>query len=366
MQRIRVLALEPYLGGSHARFLEGLAANGAHEYVVWGMAPRKWKWRMRAAAVHFADRLTREPVEADVLLCSDFLDLAAFVGMRPEWAAKPKVVYFHENQLTYPLQDESLRDYHFAFTNITTCLAADRVIFNSAFHMREFLGAMPGFIRRMPDYRPERAAERIRERSAVIHPGIDLAALDRARERRGPRSGPATVLWSHRWEYDKAPEAFFEALFVLAEEGVPFRLCVLGESFRDSPPVFDEARTRLADRIEQFGFAESRKDYETWLARSDVFVSTAIHEFFGLAAVEAMAAGCYPLLPNRLSYPELLPRHRHARHLYAGQEELVDRLRKLLLEPEKARSVDLRPEMERFGWGHISRRMETELRRICA
>ena len=36
-------------------------------------------------------------------------------------------------------------------------------------------------------------------------------------------------------------------------------------------------------------------------------LSTARHEFFGMAVVEAMQCGCLPWLPDRLSYPELLP-----------------------------------------------------------
>jgi glycosyltransferase involved in cell wall biosynthesis len=42
------------------------------------------------------------------------------------------------------------------------------------------------------------------------------------------------------------------------------------------------------------------------LQQADVIVSTARHEFFGLSVLEAMSAGVVPLLPNRLSYPELL------------------------------------------------------------
>ena len=40
-------------------------------------------------------------------------DLVAFLPDR--LSAMPKVVYFHENQLTYPYREESERDYQFAF-----------------------------------------------------------------------------------------------------------------------------------------------------------------------------------------------------------------------------------------------------------
>ena len=43
------------------------------------------------------------------------------------------------------------------------------------------------------------------------------------------------------------------------------------------------------------------------LAAADIVLSTALHEFQGLAVLEAIAAGCLPAVPDRLVYPELIP-----------------------------------------------------------
>ena len=96
-------------------------------------------------------------------------------------------------------------------------------------------------------------------------------------------------------------ESFFEVLFRLKDEdGLNFKISILGQSFEDVPEIFDEAKHKLEDRILHFGPLESRADYFEVLRQADVVVSTAMHEFFGVAMIEAAASGCYPLVPNRL------------------------------------------------------------------
>jgi len=41
------------------------------------------------------------------------------------------------------------------------------------------------------------------------------------------------------------------------------------------------------------------------LRLSDMVLSTSLHDFQGLAIQEAVMAGCVPLLPNHLVYPEI-------------------------------------------------------------
>ena len=302
---MRVLALEPYFGGSHRAFLEDWQACSAHEWTLLTLPPRKWKWRMRHASVTFADQvgeLVADGRRWDGVWCSDMLNLAEFIGLAPRAVRDlPSVAYFHENQLTYPFRYLGERDLHFGFINMTTALAADSVWFNSAFHRDDFLAALDKGLRQMPDYRLRDAVERIRARSRVEPLGVREVV-----PRVGRRAGPLHVLWAARWEHDKDPETFFAALGLLEQRGVAFRVSVIGEQYAESPAIFDEARERFADRIEHWGYQPSRSTYEDALRDADVIVSTAEHEFFGVSVIEAISAGAYPLLPRRLAYPEIL------------------------------------------------------------
>jgi len=141
-------------------------------------------------------------------------------------------------------------------------------------------------------------------------------------------SGPLRIAWVSRWEHDKDPETFFAALRELANGGHEFRLSVLGESFGGVPACFGTAEREFADQIDHWGYLESSEDYRAALAAADVVVSTAEHEFFGIAVLEAVVAGCFPLVPNRLAYPEVL--NGEAGCFYSGMADgLVGRLAEL-------------------------------------
>jgi len=302
---VKVLALEPYFGGSHKAFLDGWSGLSRHDWTILGLPPFKWKWRMRHAAYSLAEQV-RELMRAgrrwDVIFCSDMLDLASFFGLAPvESRGLPAVAYFHENQLTYPVRHESERDYHFGYTNMTAASAAEAVWFNSAFNRDSFLEALSAFLKRMPDYQPFDAIERIRAKSAIQPQGFHPLPP------RPPRSpGPLRILWAARWEHDKNPALFFQALERMRASNIAFTVSVIGEQFRDSPAVFENARNNLHDRIDRWGYQASREQYEAALLEADVTVSTADHEFFGISVVEAVAAGALPVLPRRLAYPEIL------------------------------------------------------------
>ena len=179
-------------------------------------------------------------------------------------------------------------------------------------------------------------------------------------------SGPLRILWAARWEHDKNPETFFAAMEELKSRKVQFRVSVIGQQFRDSPAVFERMRKVFADHIDRWGYQPTHDDYLAALREADVFVSTAIHEFFGIAAVESIAAGAYPLLPERLAYPELLdlqrnPQLREACFYDGSVTMLAKRLEQLAGDQSLFDSLKCREVVNRFHWAERATEMDTAI-----
>ncbi len=367
---LKILTLEPYYGGSHKAFLEGWIQYSQHEWTVLSLPPWKWKWRMRHSAITLASQ-TSEKIKTggdwDIIFCSDMLNLAEYLGLVPKSVQKlPSVVYFHENQLTYPVAHPQEFDFHYVLTNLITALAATEVWFNSSYHKNIFLDELRGFLKRMPDFQPLEAVEDVRNKSLVQHPGIHQFP------NRGERTpGPMRIVWAARWEHDKNPELFFKSLQILKAQKVEFRISVMGEQFRQSPDVFDSARKEFADHIDQWGYQQERSDYEAALLDADIFVSTADHEFFGFSVLEAAAAGAFPLVPEKLAYPETLELDSGNEDFFfkGGANELAERLVQLSEKTQNNNLWDGEPDraiciVEKFFWKTKARLLDMELIRI--
>jgi glycosyltransferase involved in cell wall biosynthesis len=116
--------------------------------------------------------------------------------------------------------------------------------------------------------------------------------------------GALRLLWSARFEHDKGGEGLYLLLEALEQQGCNYQLAVTGQQFRDSPPVFARIEEQFAGRLVHFGFVPRPQEYAALLHEADIVVSTALHEFQGLAVMQAVAAGCLPLVPDRLAYRE--------------------------------------------------------------
>jgi glycosyltransferase involved in cell wall biosynthesis len=240
-------------------------------------------------------------------------------------------------------------------------LAADRVLFNSAYHLNAWFDELPRLLKHFPDYTHLETVAAARAKASVLPVGCELGRLDAYAGAERGSDGPL-VLWNQRWEYDKDPATMLRALYALADEGLPFRVALAGESFRVQPAEFEAARDRLGARLVHYGYAETEAEYAWLLWQSDIVLSTAIHEFFGVSVVEAIYCGCLPVLPARLSYPELVPPEAHARCLYADRDDLLVRLRAALADPVAPPA--LRAHVAAFDWAAMAPRYDAVLERV--
>uniref|UniRef100_UPI0009B42CA8 tRNA-queuosine alpha-mannosyltransferase n=1 Tax=Monopterus albus TaxID=43700 RepID=UPI0009B42CA8 len=330
-----------------------------------------------------------------VLFSSSVLNLCDLVALRPDLACLKKVLYFHENQLAYPVRKDQERDFQYGYNQVLSCLVSDVVVFNSLFNMDSFLSSISSFMKKIPDHRPRDLAQVIRPKCVVLNYPVQFPDVSRLLPKHKlvrwqkvgpgqpqtsgsgdwPTSEPRTdkkpvheegpedqgkplhIVWPHRWEHDKNPELFFSTLLKLKEKQLDFHVSVLGETFTDIPDIFLEARSLLDSHILNWGFLTSREDYLRVLCQADVVVSTAKHEFFGVAMLEAVHCGCYPLCPKALVYPEIFP----AEYLYSTPEQLCKRLKQLCRRPDVARTHISKVDTSSFSWASLKQRFETLL-----
>ncbi|XP_064182733.1 glycosyltransferase-like domain-containing protein 1 [Anguilla rostrata] len=438
-----VLLVEAFYGGSHKQLID-LLQEDLEDCVTYTLPAKKWHWRARTAAIYFMQTI---PASSSyrVLLASSVLNLAELAALRPDLARLKKVLYFHENQLIYPVRKSQERDFQYGYNQVLSCLVADVVVFNSAFNMESFLTSISAFMKLIPDHRPRALEALIRPKCQVLYfpiefphvkrffpahkeevyaaeKGESLAIPNQASPRSctegtqptpkhlsgspaGPQEEthdlsqqgaaqygdpgegipcqedddeltelkpckvekdsdgspdqqrPLHIVWPHRWEHDKDPEVFFKTLLKLKEKGLRFQVSVLGETFTEVPDVFAEAREKLDACVSHWGYAPSKEDYFRVLCQADVVVSTAKHEFFGVAMLEAVHCGCYPLCPKALVYPEIFP----AEYLYSTPEQLSKRLQAFCRRPEVARRHHVKVDTSAFSWAVLRKKFRSLL-----
>ncbi|AXS84945.1 MULTISPECIES: DUF3524 domain-containing protein [Marinobacter] len=333
--RPRILLLSAYDAGSHRRWREQLVAT--HPEFDWhtlALPPRFFQWRIRGNALSwFREPLLQE--SWDLLLVTSMVDLASLRGIHPHLAATPAILYMHENQFAYPDSGNQHSSAEPKMVNLYSVVAADTVLFNSDWNRRSFLEQAQAFLDKLPDGVPEGLIRTIDEKSRVLPVPVEDSLF--AGDHCGVDRQCPHLVWNHRWEYDKGPDRLLLLLDALVARGQPFRISVVGEQFRNAPEAFRLIEQRHSERLVNFGFMASRDDYNRLLRQADVAVSTALHDFQGLAMLEAMASGCLALAPDRLAYPEYVPRNqRYPSHPGEPEAEALaaaDRLAELLANP---------------------------------
>jgi len=327
---------------------------------------------MRTAAAWFADQLnaSTEP-PPDLIFSTGMINLASLRGLlSPALDRVPILLYMHENQLTYPLSPQDKFDFQFGFTNITSAMAADRIVFNSAWHCDEFLTSIPNFLKRMPEGAPLQVVERLQPRCEVLGVGIEREPLAPDHEspwvgarRAKLSSDPPIILWNHRWEHDKCPEIFAEAIRKLMALDLRFSVALLGES-EGRESVFAALRDDLGDRCIAYGHQMLRAQYDRHLEAASIVVSCAKQENFGISIAEAVQAGCYAVLPRDQVYPSMYGPHCAGRHFYENFDDLVDLLHVLLSQKSAVHQCALDEVVDPFCWSRLAPKFDQLMEKV--
>lgn len=322
---------------------------------------------MHGGAVTLAREFLNRNLTPDVLLVTDMLDLTTFLSLTRSRTHRLKVMlYMHENQLTYPLPEEpgrgpmrrqrGERDLHYAFINYSSMLAADIIAFNSQFHMGDLFGQLPRFLGHFPEFRENESIGALKQKSTVLPVGVSREGLWRGTGPEGVRENQVPlILWNQRWEYDKNMDEFLSVMDTIASEGLSFEVALCGQSFQNQSESFLDAIKRLGSRVIHLGFADEPL-YHELLTRADITVSTAFHEFFGISIVEAITCRVFPIVPARLSYPEIVPDRFHPRCLYSSRQSLLELLRSAITDRDGRVSwaEELSECMQVYDWRQVA------------
>ncbi len=263
---------------------------------------RYFSWRMRGAPLSLA-ALNSEMLSEhyDLIVATSTVDLSVVQSLYPTLRNTFSLLYFHENQFAYPQAHTPQSVVDWQMVNLYSALRADKVVFNSQYNQASLLDGINALLTKLPDLVPKNIAQSIVEKSIIL----PVPIRDAAKPPRRPESqSPLKILWNHRWEWDKQPELLLAIVEQLEASGLNFQLILTGQQFRNTPPAMEQLLSTFKHRIYHAGFIEDDADYRHILQQCHVALSTAIHEFQGIAVLEAVSQGCIPLLPARLSYPE--------------------------------------------------------------
>ena len=358
ISKLNILYIEPFYTGSHKKWIDMYKKYSKHDIHILSLPGKKWKWRMHGGAITLSKMYNKLNKKIDLIICSDMLNLPVFKSLSNNIKSIKTIMYFHENQLSYPWSplDKDLvlkRDLHYHYINYTSSLVSDYNYFNSQYHLDSYIKGLKKYLKKMPDLRNEDTIDSIYNKSCSLPIGCNLENFKKMK----PKN--PIILWNHRWEYDKNPDLFFKILFELKNNKIKFKLIVLGEKYKEYPKIFDIAQKKLKNNIIHFGYCQSQKEYIKWLKISNILPVTSNQDFFGISIVEAVGYGNYPILPKKLSYPEIFEYKKNTDLFYTNEEQLINMIAKTInnIENLNNRTNKLSNYIyEKYNWKNISKK----------
>ena len=339
----RLLIISAYHAQSHDYWAQQLIQQlDEYDCTLIALPARYYAWRMGGNALSLMAEFSQELAQHyDVVIATSMVDLATLKGLCPHLQSSQLILYCHENQFEYPQhaalsnaakQQQNSNRVSAQMRSIYSAMAADKVIFNSHFNRNTFLEGCESLLKKMPDFTCP-IAPLIKAKSYVA--GIPLAQDVAEKALKVNEKAitlqadtPLRIVWAARWEFDKGMDALLCIADQLEQKKIPVEWLVLGQQFRKMPEAAQQFLARHSHSIVQSGFIESREEYLRCLDSADIVLSTSLHEFYGIAVLEAVACGCWPLLPKQQVYPEMYGEA----HLYQCAESAVEQIKAIYID----------------------------------
>ncbi|MFD2166191.1 DUF3524 domain-containing protein [Thalassotalea euphylliae] len=357
---MKILLLSAYDAASHQYWREGIVEHiPEHEWTVLTLPARFFSWRVRGNSLTWAfEQKAILSQHYDLIVATSMADISGLKGLVPSLAHIPTIVYFHENQFAYPKTEQAFNSVEPQMLSIYSGVAANGLVFNTDFNRQTFLAGARQLLKKLPDQVPKGIVESLEAKSHVI--AVPIRGCDKQCRESSNRT-QLSVVWNHRWEYDKGPILLKHIVEKALLKSLDIKFHIVGQRFRYTPVEFDEIAELLKQTTSKavlghFGFVESRDAYYQLLRTSDVVLSTAEHDFQGLSILEAVYRGCTPLVPNKLAYPEIL-----GQQFCYGQDSMeLDKLAVLAVEKlavyasrKQAGNSLPKANVERFTWPNL-------------
>lgn len=302
---MNILLLSAYHSASHRYWCDGLmAAFPEHRWTLRSQPGRHFSWRLEAAGWLWAcsdDAAFQQSY--DLIIATSLSNIVTLQARCPTLRDTPLWLYFHENQFAHPRSDQQRAAHQTAwqFNSLENAFCADWISFNSHFNRDTFFSGAKQLLQKFPETIPGDPIAQLQQKSQLLAVPLNDQFLALREQEKDTR----LMVWNHRWEWDKQPQRFLHAAIQLKQDGVDFRLAMLG-SGGGRGDAFAAEREALGDCIVHWGEA-SESSYRYWLGRAGIGVSTALHDFQGLAMLELAQAGATCIVPRRQAYPECLP-----------------------------------------------------------
>ena len=239
---MKFILVEPYDGGSHHYFNATLMGylkesfSGAVVDLV-SLSPRHWRLRFLTGHLSLAQMCNelKGHDEKSIIITNSLMDVSAFKSqLRGKLRDCKIVTYFHENQMSYPLNPQSpgaafsrnYRDHFYPLVHLNQILASDVTVFNSVFCKSDTFSKVQSWLSSRQE-KIEVGPLKKKEEDAYVIPitgfkgeGIRLEFKER----------PKKIIWNHRWEFDKNPRDFFKVLRALFTKKSDLQAAIMGEA----------------------------------------------------------------------------------------------------------------------------------------